>query len=125
MPTRERVDAFVSAVQHRPHVDVIEEFYHHNASMQENLNPAREGKEALLTFESEASKNLKQMDSYPPKAVLVDGDRVTIHWVFELVDPAGQRRRLEEVALQKWQGDKIQEERFFYDSAKAWQPVQD
>jgi len=47
----------------------------------------------------------------------------TIQWVFEIIDPLGQKRRLEEISLQTWKADKIIQEQFFYDSAKAWHPV--
>ena len=46
---------------------------------------------------------------------VVEGDRVAIHWIFELTDKAGKVRRVEEVALQEWRGDRIFRERFFYD----------
>jgi hypothetical protein len=32
-------------------------------------------------------------------------------------------RRLQELALQRWRGDRIAEERFFYDTASAWKTV--
>jgi len=63
------------------------------------------------------------MEPFPPKSVLIDGDKVAIQWVFEIIDPLGQKRRLEEISLQTWKADKIIQEQFFYDSAKAWHPV--
>jgi ketosteroid isomerase-like protein len=46
---------------------------------------------------------------------VVEGDNVAIHWIFELTDKSGKVRRVDEVALQQWRGDKIFRERFFYD----------
>jgi ketosteroid isomerase-like protein len=49
---------------------------------------------------------------------VVEGDRVAIHWIFELTDKSGTVHRIDEVALQEWRGDKIFRERFFYDPSK-------
>jgi ketosteroid isomerase-like protein len=49
---------------------------------------------------------------------VVEGDRVAIHWIFELTDKSGQVLRVDEVALQEWRGDKIFRERFFYDPSR-------
>ena len=46
---------------------------------------------------------------------VVEGDRVAIHWIFELTDQSGKVHRIDEVALQEWRGDRIFRERFFYD----------
>jgi ketosteroid isomerase-like protein len=56
--------------------------------------------------------------------VLVDGDMVVVNWVFDATDQNGVTRRLEELAIQRWRGDRIAEERFFYDTASAWQVVE-
>ena len=37
----------------------------------------------------------------------VEGDRVAIHWIFELTDKTGKIRRFDEIAWQEWRGDKI------------------
>ena len=52
----------------------------------------------------------------PVDRFLVDGDDVAIHWVFEFTTrPDGKVLRFDEVALQRWRGDRIVEESFFYD----------
>ena len=47
-----------------------------------------------------------------------EGDNVAIHWIFELTDKSGNVRRVDEVALQQWRGEKIFRERFFYDPSR-------
>jgi ketosteroid isomerase-like protein len=49
---------------------------------------------------------------------VVEGDRVAIHWIFELTDKSGKVLRVDEVALQEWRGDRISRERFFYDPSR-------
>ena len=49
---------------------------------------------------------------------MVEGNRVAIHWIFELTDKTGKVRRFDEMSLQEWRGDKVWRERFFYDPSK-------
>lgn len=123
MPIRERVAAFVDVVVSGDHVRAIEDYYDLNATMQENSNPPRVGREALIAHERASAARFRSMHTHPAKIVLVDGDNVVINWIFDVTDHSGVVRRLDEVALQRWHGDRIIEERFFYDTASAWRPV--
>ena len=49
------------------------------------------------------------------RPALVSGDTAVIHWVFEFSTRDGRAIRLDELALQRWDGDRIAEERFYYD----------
>ena len=62
---------------------------------------------------------LARMSHVYSKAVssVVEGDHVAIHWIFELTDKSGNVRRIDEVALQQWRGDKISRA-FLYDPSK-------
>ena len=124
MPTREQVMAFVDAVVNGNHVDAISNYYTEDATMQENLSAPRKGRESLMTHERKALSRLSEMRTHSPSAVLIDGDRVAIHWTFDAVGRDGRVRRLTEISLQYWRGDRIAAEQFFYDSATAWQLVE-
>jgi hypothetical protein len=50
--------------------------------------------------------------------VFVSYSHVVIHWIFEFVRADGQVVRIEELAHQRWAGDKMAEERFYYDPAQ-------
>ena len=123
MPSVQRVDEFIAMVVNEKHIDANNEFYHEDGSMQEKFNPPRIGKDHLIAHERESHDKFQSMEPFPPKSVLIDGDKVAIQWMFEIIDPLGQKRRLEEISLQTWKADKIIQEQFFYDSAKAWHPV--
>lgn len=123
MPDRARVDAFVAAVVSGDHVGAIRDYYTDDATMQENANEPRRGREALMAHEARALERLEKMHTHPPAAVLVDGDHVVVRWIFDATDKAGVTRRLEELAFQRWRGDRIAEERFFYDTGSAWREV--
>jgi hypothetical protein len=120
MPDRARVTEFVSVVVSGDHVRAIKDFYHENATMQENRHEPRRGRDVLAAHEERALSRIKQMHTHQPEVILVDGDHVAIRWTFDRIDNNDAVTRLEEVALQRWSGDRILHERFFYDSATAW-----
>jgi SnoaL-like domain len=118
MPSRSRVAEFVSYVETGKYVEAISDFYAETASMKENLGQPRVGRENLVNHERAVLSGLAQMRTERVGAVLVDGDRVTINWVFEMTTRDGKKRLLDELALQKWSGDRIIEEQFYYDPAQ-------
>lgn len=120
MPSRERVEAFLKEVVEGSHVTAIADFYHDDATMQENLGVPRRGREALMAREQSVLDQIQKMHTHPVQTFLVDGDNVAIRWTFDRIDKDGTVRRLEEVALQQWRGDRIAKEQFFYDAATAW-----
>jgi hypothetical protein len=103
------------------HVRAIADYYHKNASMQENLQTPRQGRAQLMAQEARVLERTK-MHTHPNPLFLVDGDNV-IKWIFDATGKEGITRRLNELALQRWDGDRIAEERFVYDSASAWTVV--
>jgi hypothetical protein len=124
MPDRARVEAFVAAVVGGDHVAAIADFYHEDASMQENLQEPRRGRALLMEQEAKALARVAAVYTHPDPVVLIDGDRVVVNWTFDFTGKDGVTRRLNELALQTWRGDRVQEERFVYDTATAWQVVE-
>lgn len=118
MPSRERVAALIERVEQGKYVEALQEFYAEDATMQENGNPPRVGLKALVEHERGVMAGYKEIRTLPVKAWLVDGDQVVIHWMFEFTRPDGARSRMDELALQRWRGDRIVEERFYYDPAQ-------
>ena len=114
MPTRERLEAFVDAVTGGRFVQALHDFYHDDASTRENGGPERRGVATLVAIEERTLQALA-ISAHRPHSVLLDGDDVAIQWTFDLTDAGGVTRRMEEVALQRWRGDRIERERFFYD----------
>jgi ketosteroid isomerase-like protein len=118
MPSPAAVEAFVAQVLTNDHVGAIRDWYAPGATMQENQAPPRVGRDTLMQQEAAM---LARSDSVltelldPP---MVAGDRVAIHWRFTFVMKNGHRFAQEEIAWQRWDGDKIAEEQFFYDPAQ-------
>ncbi len=77
-----------------------------------------------MAHEARALARLHKMHTHPPKSIVHDNDIVAINWVFDATDKQGVTRRIEELALQQWRGDRIISEQFFYDTASAWRIVE-
>jgi ketosteroid isomerase-like protein len=121
MPTRERVQELIEAVVTGDHAEAIARFYIDDASMQENAAEPRSGLAHLVERERKVTEKVARIVTHRPDFVVIDGDRVAIHWVFEFTHHDGRIRIVDEIAIQIWEGDKIARERFFYDSpAAAW-----
>jgi hypothetical protein len=52
------------------------------------------------------------------RPVFVNGDHVVIRWIFEFTWKDGSVGRIEELAYQRWAGERVQQEQFFYDPSQ-------
>jgi ketosteroid isomerase-like protein len=121
MPSRERVAALVAMVEDGKYVEAIREFYAEDASMQENGEPPRAGRDRLIDHEWRMLEAHREARTLPGSSYVLDGDNVVIRWTFVFTRKDGTSFRMEELALQRWRGERIAEERFFYDPAQLQQ----
>lgn len=115
MPTRERVEDLIRTVEAGRFVEALEQFYADDASAQENLSPPTRGLPLLVQKEQMVLKAHRSASTRPGSWYLLDGDRVVIHWTFDFVRHDGGAIVFDELACQTWSGDRIVEERFYYD----------
>jgi len=116
MPSREIVDAFIAQVLSGQHVEAIRDWYAEDASMQENQDAPRVGRDVLMAGEAAMLAAVSKVETELMSPPAVSGDSVAIHWRFTTTSKSGSRvTRFEEIAWQQWRGDKIWREQFFYD----------
>ena len=115
MPDPGILERFVEMVVSGRHDRAIEEFYAEDATMQENLDQPRKGRDGLVARERAVMSAFKSIATRCERPVFVDGDRVVIRWMFEFEKYDGGRIALDELAYQRWDGNRIAEERFYYD----------
>ena len=115
MPSLHTVERFVDLVEAGKGVDALDIFYAENATMQENQAQPRTGKAALMAHEVAAQAAAIDLRSRCIRPILIADDTVVIRWVFEYLDGERHPIRFEELACQRWVGDKIVQEQFFYD----------
>jgi ketosteroid isomerase-like protein len=118
MPSKDTLERFIARVESNAHTDAIAEFYTENASMQENQSPPRVGRDALIAGEARVLARAKSLTSSCVRPVFVNGDNVVIRWKFHFDWLDGTHTDMEEIAYQRWQGERIAEETFFYDPAQ-------
>jgi hypothetical protein len=118
MPSPDTLERFIARVEQNAHAEAIEEFYTGDASMRENFAPPRVGRDRLVAHERGVLARARSVRSQCVRPVFVAGEHVVIRWIFEFEWLDGRRTRMEELAYQRWQGERIAEEQFFYDPAQ-------
>ncbi len=118
MPTAETIERFIARVEQNAHIEAVQEFYTENSSMQENQGLPRRGREAHVENERKVMARARSLTSKCVRPVFVADDRVVIRWIFEFQWRDGTSTHIEELAYQRWEGERIAEETFFYDPAQ-------
>lgn len=118
MPTAETLQKLIARVEENAHAEAIAEFYTANASMQENNSTPRVGRDAHVANERAVLARAKTVMSKCVRPIFVNGDCVVIRWIFRFEWLDGTVTHMEEFAYQRWEGERIAEEQFFYDPAQ-------
>ena len=118
MPTPETLERFIARVESNAHVEASHEFYTEGASMRENMKDPHVGRERLMEREGRTMRKAKSVRSGCVRPVFVAGELVVLRWIFEFDWQDGTHTRLEELAYQRWEGERIAQEQFFYDPAQ-------
>lgn len=118
MPSPETLERFIARVEQGAHAEAIAEYYASGASMRENQAPPRVGRDHLVSNERAVLARARSVRSKCVRPVFVDGDLVVIRWVFDFDWLDGRTTHMEELSYQRWKGDQIVEEEFFYDPAQ-------
>ena len=118
MPSPETLDRFIARVEDNAHAEALEEFYTEEASIRENQAAPRVGRDALVAGERQVLARARSVESRCIRPVLVSGDTVVVRWIFVFTWLDGSTTRMEELAYQRWDGERIADEQFFYDPAQ-------
>ena len=118
MPTTETLERFIARVEQNAHVEAIAEFYTADATMQENQSAPRAGRDAHMAGERKVLARAKSLTSTCVRPVVVSRNTVVVRWIFRFEWLDGTVTRMEELAWQRWEGERIAEETFFYDPAQ-------
>ena len=118
MPSPATLEAFIARVVSGAHAEAIEEFYTADSTMQENQSPPRVGRDNNAARERRVLAQVRTVLTTCVRPVLVHGDHVVIRWIFRFERLDGTVMQMEELAWQRWEGERIAEETFFYDPAQ-------
>ena len=101
-------------------LEAFEKYYHKDVEMVEASGESRKGKDANRKFEIEFMNMIKDVHGSGVKAITSNEKEATTmveSWM-DVTMKDGKRNKMEEVAVQKWKGDQITHERFYYDMGK-------
>lgn len=115
MPTCDTLERFIATVERNDHIGALEAFYAPNASMQENRSVSRIGRDLHVANERRVLGRAKTVSSTCVRPVPVHGDVVVIRWIFQFEWIDGGVSGMEELAWQRWEGERVVEETFYYD----------
>ena len=118
MPTADTLERFIALVESNAHAEACEQFYTEHSTMQENQGTPRVGRAAHVDNERQVMARAERIESHCVRPVLVNGDHVVIRWIFQFTWRDGSVMRMEELAWQRWEGERIAQETFFYDPAQ-------
>jgi hypothetical protein len=118
MPTTETLERFIALVEQNAHAEACEEFYTADSSMQENQSAPRVGRDSHVANERKVFARAKSVASKCVRPVFVSGNNVVIRWIFHFERIDETVTQMEELAYQRWEGERIAEEKFFYDPAQ-------
>jgi ketosteroid isomerase-like protein len=97
-------------------MDAFEKYYHNDIVMVEATGEERKGKDANRKFEVEFMGMIKEVHGSGVTAITSNEKEATTmveSWM-DVTMKDGKRNKMEEVAVQKWKGDQIIHERFYY-----------
>jgi len=118
MPSTETLERFIARVEQNAHAEAVEEFYTADSTMRENMGPPRVGRELHVANERKVMARAASVTSQCVRPVFVNGDHVVIRWIFHFEWKDGSFTHMEELAYQRWEGERMAEETFFYDPAQ-------
>ena len=97
-------------------LDAFEKYYSDGVVMVEATGEVREGKDVNREFELKWMSTVKEMHGGGVTAITsneLTGHTAVEVWM-DVTYQDGNRMKMEEVAMQKWEGDQIVHERFYY-----------
>ena len=97
-------------------LEAFEKYYHEDVVMKEAGEAPRVGKDANREYEKKFLSMLKEVHGAGVDAFTSDeenGITMVQNWM-EVTFQDGNRVKLDQVAIQKWQGDQIVHEKFYH-----------
>lgn len=97
-------------------LDAFEKYYSNDVVMVEATGETRKGKEANRKFQTDFMGMIKEVHGTGVRSLAAnekDATTMVESWM-DVTMKDGKRQMMEEVAVQKWKGDQIVHERFYY-----------
>lgn len=118
MPAAETMERFIARVEQGFHAEAIEEFYIETGAIRENQSEPRVGRANLVAGERKVLARARSVQTTCVRPYFLSGANAVVRWIFRFEWLDGTVTEMEELAYQRWEGERIAEEQFFYDPAQ-------
>jgi len=97
-------------------LDAFEKFYADDVVMQDNDYPARVGKDINRQFEETFVNGLTEFRGAKVISTIISDGMSVVEWWFDYTHKDFGTRNYTQLAVQRWKGGKITEEKFYYNN---------
>jgi hypothetical protein len=113
---RTQVDQLNQMILEGKILDAFDKFYADDVVMQDNDYPARVGKEINRQFEEGFVNGLTEFRGAKVVNTIISDDLAVVEWWFDYTHKEFGTRNYTQLAVQRWKGGKIVEEKFYYNN---------
>ena len=99
-----------------PPIDQVEKFYADDVVMQDNNYPVRVGKEVNRQYEEAFVNGLTEFRGAKVVNTLISDGLAVVEWWFDYTHKDYGVRNYTQLSVQRWNGGKIVEEKFYYNN---------
>mgnify|MGYP001802687050 CR=1 FL=1 len=119
MSYQEKIQEMYQMIGEGQMLEAFDRFYHENIEMVEATGEVRSGKAFNRQFEEKWMASIQEFHGGGYNAITSNEDAKTtmVEAWSDVTFKDGNRMKLEEVAVQTWEGDQIVRERFYYNAA--------
>jgi ketosteroid isomerase-like protein len=99
-------------------LEAFDKYYAENVVMEEPMG-SREGKVACREYEVQFLNSVQEVHDLQVRKIAADEDNgvVFVENMMDVTFKDGNRVKMEQTAVQQWEGDQIVHERFYYDGS--------
>ncbi len=113
---RTNVDQLNQMILEGKILDAFEKFYADDVVMQDNDYPVRVGKDVNRQYEQAFVGGLTAFRGAKVLSTIISEDVAAIEWWMDFDHKDYGTRNYRQIAVQRWKGGKIVEEKFYYNS---------
>ncbi|HQX72457.1 MAG TPA: nuclear transport factor 2 family protein [Chitinophagaceae bacterium] len=113
---RTNVDQLNQMILEGKILEAFDKFYADDVVMQDNDYPARSGKEINRQYEEAFVNGLTEFRGAKVVNTLISDDLSVVEWWFDYTHKDYGVRNYTQLAVQRWKGGKIAEEKFYYNN---------
>lgn len=114
-PCLDRAQDMYAMIHEGKLLEAFDKYYHDDVEMQEPTGDPRSGKAANREFMKQWMANVEERHGGGVTAITSnEEEQITMIETWTDVTYSGKRMKMEEVAVQRWEDDKIIHERFYY-----------